>query len=334
MDSRVFSNDVLVAVVRRFRPAAAVSEIAAAHGSGLSDATVWRVDTTEGPLRLKAYPGKGAAAAACFARQSLLAELANRLPLVAAPLPTAEGKFTFATQECCWELTRWLPGEPLPTGKLPPQTIRDAMRALARFHLACQEAGPVDRRKPEAARDRLERLRSWYAKPAPTPANTPHVALREPYQRLRDAVGGIGRPRLLELEWRLAEAADVEMPVIHCWGDARRENMLWDGTTVTGLIDFAALRLDSPAVDLASLVGSLCECDRSAAAAAMQAYHSIRQIVVEERRLTEALLACWPVLTAANWLTWLGDPEFIVRDPAAVARRLDVTFRRLAHPCQ
>ena len=56
-------------------------------------------------------------------------------------------------------------------------------------------------------------------------------------------------------------AARITAPLQVCHGDLWHDHVLFSGEEVTGLIDFDAMKIDSRALDLARLLGSLVKDD-------------------------------------------------------------------------
>src|SRR5205085_7730253 len=86
--------------------------------------------------------------------------------------------------------------------------------------------------------------------------------------RLLAAAGeAVQKPALMEA---LAVAPQLALqPAIR---DVHHEHVLFTGDQVTGLIDFGALRIDTPLTDVARLVGSLVGDDAEARRIALDAY--------------------------------------------------------------
>jgi len=127
-----------------------------------------------------------------------------------------------------------------------------------------------------------------------------------------------------ELEYQSQfRLADLPRGVIHA--DLFRDNALFEGERLTGLIDFYYACNDLLLYDIAVTVNDWCcatdgSLDQDKSLTLLQSYHNIRPLTVEERRL-------WPAMLRAGalrfWLSRLKDKLFPkegeltqIKDPA------------------
>lgn len=123
-----------------------------------------------------------------------------------------------------------------------------------------------------------------------------------------------------------ADESKLRQQAIH--GDARPEHFLVSDSELTGLVDFGAMRVDTPLADVARLAGEVAigDSDRFASVAEAYAAASTRAIDLQAVR---ALDAAGAVISAHNWLRWLSAPGFDTRDPGLVRERLRSIAARL-----
>ena len=183
---------------------------------------------------------------------------------VKAPLPLETRSYRGYVSHAghLWEIAPWLPGRAdfcrAPT--LP--RLRTALATLAEFHQAAASF------------------------PLPEPPTTPSPGIGESasnwpalvssgFEALRCAMTGRDDPfrasalRILEFATRgagnvqtaLKRTLHAAVPLAPCMPDIWHENILFDGETVTGLIDFGSLRAENVAADVARLLGSMAEDD-------------------------------------------------------------------------
>ena len=81
--------------------------------------------------------------------------------------------------------------------------------------------------------------------------------------------------------------ADASFALQPCLVDVWHDHVLFTGEEVTGVVDYAAMRLDVPHADLARLLGSLVEDDEAGWRAGLEAYG--RWLPVPDERLVRLL---------------------------------------------
>lgn len=92
------------------------------------------------------------------------------------------------------------------------------------------------------------------------------------------------------------------------------------GVEVTGLIDFGAVGLDSPAADLARLLGSLAPDQVERWEVAWDAYRQIAPLSPAEQRLSLLLDKTGTVVSAMRWAEWMLLTPSRMEDRLAVHR--------------
>ena len=132
-----------------------------------------------------------------------------------------------------------------------------------------------------------------------------------------------------QIPGRLAPWTARSFPLHPCLCDVWHDHVLFEGDTLTGLVDLGGVKVDHVAVDLARLLGSLVGDDAGRRAAGLRAYARVRPLSVEEEVLVAALDETGTLLGAANWLRWLYRDGKRFEDRAAVARRLMELVNRI-----
>jgi Ser/Thr protein kinase RdoA (MazF antagonist) len=99
---------------------------------------------------------------------------------------------------------------------------------------------------------------------------------------------------------------------------------------VTGIVDFGALRVDTPLADIARLLGSLAEDERAMRRAALNAYAAVRPLAASDVPLIDLLDRSGIVLGGLNWLRWLYLEERAMGPREPILARLDQIMQRLA----
>jgi homoserine kinase type II len=107
------------------------------------------------------------------------------------------------------------------------------------------------------------------------------------------------------------------------------DHVLFVDNEVTGLIDFGAVAIDTPAVDVARLLGSLAVDDAGEWQRGLEAYATIRPFSADELRAVAALDASSTVLAGCNWIRWVFVENRQFDDREQVGRRLALLLDRL-----
>ncbi len=233
---------------------------------GMSGAQFWRLVLPTTTLILRRWPQEHPSPPQLRFIHAVLQHAAahgcNFLPL---PLTTRTGESFVKHAGYLWELAPWLPGTADYAARPSPEKLASAMRALATFHNATTsfsvgrqaESTPTD--YPSAIHRHLTRLRNL----------TPHH-LAELANSIRDTtwpdLAPLARQFLAALPnaipraiARLEPLANVALPLQPCLRDIWHEHVLFTGDEVTGLVDFGAVAIDTPATDIARLVSSFAD---------------------------------------------------------------------------
>src|SRR5262249_2270031 len=102
-------------------------------GGGLSGARLWRFDSLRGPMVLRAWPPDGPGRDHLKGVHAWLFKLAE-LAFVPVPIRGEAGGSLLETENCCWEVTPWMPGAA--DNSQPPERahLDAAFEGLAAVH--------------------------------------------------------------------------------------------------------------------------------------------------------------------------------------------------------
>jgi len=231
-----------------------------------------------------------------------------------------------------WELVEFIPGSPRPAPTAAEATT--ALVGLARLHVAAAtlpEAPPRPAPSPGVAR-RIDQARRLAAAPwhllATSAAALPNDAVKERLLRACEIfqTGG-GRAALDSL------ATHEPLPVLcqpvlrDLWSD---HVLFAEDGRLAGFVDFHAAGCDTPATDLARLLGSWdasAGCGRETLAdrwrGSLEAYETIRPLSARERGLIPWLHATGVICGLDNWFRWLITDRREFDDMKRVLARLD-----------
>jgi homoserine kinase type II len=299
----------------------------------LSGAEFWRIKTPQGPLVLRRWPREHPTPQRLRFIHAVL-EHAQQCGLAVLPVPihADDGNSFVVVEEHLWELTKWLPGSADYAESSSDAKLRSAMVCLAEFHQATVDFPPdVPNKAPSpGVAKRASRIKLFAADEA----------------ALRQLIGQSSRAELATLARELSAAAvecapaavklleplaNVAVKLQPCIRDVWHENVLFEGDAVTGLVDFGAVDWESPAIDVARLLGSMAGNDSAQWQNGLAAYETIRMLSPQELQLIVALDAGGTVVGSANWLQWLYIDQRSFDDDAKVVGRMRELLGRLQH---
>jgi len=225
---------------------------------GLSGAKLFRCEGHQ-TLVLRCWPA-GTSAARVREIQTVISPLASACHLIPRYQANIRDGELFATDSLgsIWELATWMPGQPL-AYDAPFDLIRTGAGVIAKVHQELRRAGTWQR-PAEAINERLNRLnRLRHSLSRCFDINLDghvHPSVVVPLSTARGLLA-VNWPRMSEQIVRtLSPFRDRSLPVQYVLRDIHREHMLFRGGNVSGMIDFDAVRIDTPAVDLARWAGS------------------------------------------------------------------------------
>ncbi len=341
-------------IVRRWFPTTRC-RISPLSSAGLSGSPVWLVEPDEplprgrGPRRfvLKGFadgwPRERAEAIhrwMAAARRAGVGAVPANLEVAAAD--GAETTTIATDGNGRWfELTEWCPGQPV-AAPSPRQAIA-ALETLARIHVALREAGGDEGPRhapPPAWARRADALRAVIARGWDEPTRGSLSSLQAAVADRRRAAAAIlrdqgGRSYLS----RLAAVVPPAVPLQPVLRDVWQAHVLFVGGEVSAVIDWHAAGIDTPATDLARLLGSW-ERPRSATVGAaslsvvwgeaLEAYRAIRPLSREELALIDLLHLAGVVGGLHHWFRWVLDENRDFPDPSLVLERVDALLKNLA----
>jgi homoserine kinase type II len=126
----------------------------------------------------------------------------------------------------------------------------------------------------------------------------------------------------------------VPVTVQICVRDLRGEHVLFHDRRVSGIVDFGAIALDSPAVDLARLLGDYTEEREELLAVGVRAYRAAGGEIDTLDGFVEVLAATGAIGSAINWLRRLQKGEPIEVNYPTVEARLGRLLGRIERSAQ
>jgi Ser/Thr protein kinase RdoA (MazF antagonist) len=226
-----------------------------------------------------------------------------------------------------------MPGRPDYLQQPTPAKLHAAMSALAQFHRAA-ESFPLpdpDRSPSPGILERIDQLRTLMGGEIArlSEAIRPEIwpGLEQPARSLLALFPRVAQRVIAQL----SAAAELRVRLQPCIRDIWHDHVLFDGPTVTGLIDFGAMRAESVAADVARLLGSMVGDDAKGWQDGLAAYSTARRLTPAELMLVTAFDQSAVVLGGVNWLNWIYCQGRQFDDRAKIVARLQNNVRRLAH---
>jgi Ser/Thr protein kinase RdoA (MazF antagonist) len=300
---------------------------------GMSGAQFWRIESPSGVLMLRRWPSEHPSPERLRFIHRVLFHAADRsISILALPIRTTTGESFVLFDGYLWELSAWMPGtadyERLPN----QQKLAAAMTALAKFHVSVSDFPSLGLQQvagaPPAISRRLSRLRELSRRGANELAHVINVdtwpELAPLARRFLVTIPAV-LPRAIA---RLAPLTNVALPVQPCIRDIWHDHVLFTGDNVMAIIDFGAVDIDTPATDVARLLGSLVGDDEAGWRAGITAYSAIRPLSSNEELAAKALDTSSPILAGCNWLRWIALEGRKFDDHAKIINRFEKIVAR------
>jgi Ser/Thr protein kinase RdoA (MazF antagonist) len=284
---------------------------------GMSGAQFWRITSRHRILCLRRWPTEHPSPQRLQFIHAILQHAArSRISFIPVPISTRDGASFVHHAGHLWQLEPWMPGAADYEQSPRVEKLRAAMAALAQFHIATSDFEPsaitirgpsVDalRQVPSAIQRRLGQLRELSQRGANellhaiTDTIWPELA---PLARQFLAAFPIAAQNVIEI---LEALSDVRLPLQPCLRDIWHDHILFTGDEVTGMIDFGAVDFDTPATDIARLLGSLVADDSDGWRTGLAAYSAVRPLSSDETLAVFALDKSGTVLAGCNWIRWI-----------------------------
>ena len=247
------------------------------------------------------------------------------LPL-AFPIQTVHGESMCRADNAHWELSRWMPGEPIVETEINDDQLRAAAKALAEFHNATSSLSQQQRMSP-AVDFRCKMIdRLW-------------ATQFEQLQGTQDVSGVIDsgvKKMLLDqfrchahaLRQQLELVRTVPVLQIPIFGDIWSDHVLFNNDEVSGIVDFGAMKIESPCLDIARLFGSYADYSSEALRRGISYYGEFRELNELDLSLIELYDRGYVILAGIQWLIWLELEQRMFLDNDSVRQRLQRLVRR------
>ncbi len=294
---------------------------------GLSGARAWAVDHDGHRFVLKSFATSASREHAAWVHA--LMRLVRSAGVLQVPMTVAapDGETLQADEGgSLWELLQWMPGNA--TTKPSGRQAAAAADVLARAHQAAAAWTACPRRVGHSpgVLHRVARARDLLARPWATRLDATYRGpFREQFERaitIFAAVGG-GQAVARVAEW---ESRSVVMqPVLR---DVWSDHVLFVGDQVAGVIDWHAAGIDTPATDVARLVGGWAV-DQETMKAFVDSYSAIRPLSGDEVSLVPFLRDTGILFGLDNWFRWIVEESRLFADINKATARVDFLLSAL-----
>jgi len=311
---------------------------------GFSGAQFWRCSTEAGNWCLRRW-APGTEPDRVMWIQSVIREVAKHVGTLAVAVADREGATTFVRDGDVYEVTSWLPGVAdywESPGDLPNDTkLANAMRALAEWHLAAEAVGdPFANNGKELvaapSKGLAMRNRRCDALLSGKLAELESASANDDREYVRAASGPLitgFRSVAHALQSKLKSMTTVSWQHQLCLRDVWHDHVLFTADAVTGIVDYDAMRFETPVGDVARLLGSLVGNDRERFRLGLAAYPDVRPMTAAEVELLSLWDASNAAMAGLQWLEWLCVERRVFPDETAVKRLLMRHVDRAASLC-
>jgi len=302
----------------------------------MSGAQFWRITAPRGELVLRRWPPEHPGPKRLRFIHAVLAHTAQN-GAVFLPVPIASRNNQTFVDEAghCWELMPWLPGTADYERNPSVDKLRAALRALAKFHIAAATfgVGGQAETRPGSSATAINRHLSRLH-------DLSHGGVHKLSHAITDATwpdfAPLARQFVAELPRvvryaiaQLEPLAAVTLPLQPCIRDIWHDHVLFAGNEVTGIIDFGAIDIDTPATDIARLLGSLVGDDPAGWHVGLAAYSDVRPLFATEHEAIKALDSSGPILAGCNWIRWIYVEGRVFKNRGQVIDRFRGSLARV-----
>jgi hypothetical protein len=296
--------------------------IAVNRNRGLSEATVYRIETHASTTAIKRWPTN-------MARERLLEihGFQNRMTqsdktLLPRLLRWSDGQTLLEANGSSWEIAEWKPGAPIEKlGEISDEQLCQCAEALAMLHL--QSAAQKSAMLPPPGLEQRARGITRALRAEPSSAHRfLHSIASHPSQFAAHVLQDlcIRAHRILPTLTNTIDRMSKER-VLCFWvlRDVWREHLLFDGGRLTGIIDLGAARIDWPGLDLVRAFGTLMTGSDPRWSIAIVRYLEARPDTSITFASLESVHRASVALSALQWIDWFAEGRFDWTNPESPA---------------
>ncbi|MCH7727709.1 MAG: phosphotransferase [Planctomycetes bacterium] len=306
---------------------------------GFSGAAFWRLATPNGPICLRRWPPEHPTRERLAWIHGVLRHVEKTgFALTPVPISAHSGDSFVDHDRHFWEMTPWLSGSADYDRAPSRQRLEAAMATLAEFHVAAASVPgclPRNDKSPGIASrlDQLRSLKNEGCDQIEKKLSQAHSDWQQLVERSHRVLACF-RSLVDSVEHDLARQQNLVSPLQVCIRDIWHDHVLFTGDSVSGIVDFGAMRVESVAGDVARLVGSLVADDEKGWQIGIDAYQEVRPLVLTQQQLIRTFDRSSVLMSGMNWLTWIFLEDRQFRDRETIIARLDRILMRLQGVCR
>lgn len=304
---------------------------------GFSGARIWRITDDLKEYCLRRWPSAASQneRRLRWSHRQLSVAYDAGCRFVPVPLPGVTRETLVEHGDHLWQLEPWMPGVADFADNPSLEKLGAAMQTLARFHSALRtgtcrkEASPgILMRMQSLARlfDGKKLTRKFLEIES---ASSGYQATTE-FANLAASVCARFRTLSPPIYHSLNRASQKIVEIQTVITDIHRDHVYYEGDKVSAIVDFGAMDMDSPARDVARLLGSMAGDDVDRHKAGLQSYLREGILSKDEIDLLEVFDTSTTLMAGINWLQWIclenrefGNLKPILGRLSWVARRMD-----------
>ncbi|MBT7257018.1 MAG: phosphotransferase, partial [Planctomycetaceae bacterium] len=242
------------------------------------------------------------------------------------PIQTVHGEPLCRVDNTHWELSLWMPGAPIAETEINDGQLRAAARTLAEFHNTTNSLSQQQRASPavDFRCNMIDRLWSTQLKQLKSTRDVSGVVDSGIKKVLLDQFQYQAHALRQQLEL-LRSTPVLQIPI---FGDIWSDHVLFNNDEVSGIVDFGAMKIESPCLDIARLFGSYADFSSEALRRGVSYYGEFRGLNDLDHSLIELYDRAYVILAGVQWLIWIEREQRFFLDNEAVRQRLHRLVRR------
>ena len=319
-------SDLIIRVLRQYeiRQPDCVTPIST--GRGFSGANLWKIEVGSDLYCLKQWTQGMPKAKTRDLITTVLPQISSRGLDLACPIESVEGGLLIRIDGRIWDLSRWINGSPVVDTAVSENQLQSAMEWLASYHNLAGEVCSSQGFSP-SLEYRMELTGKLHENTLVKLANYPYEGIDPELVQL---FLGFASKQLGNFSVALKMAASQLYPLLPVVADLWSDHVFFVQDRVSGVIDFGAMKMDTPCLDLARLLGCYQTHLDSAISKGLEYYQALRPVSAAQRQLIELYDHAYVILAGVQWLIWLGPEKRVFSDMSRVNNRLKRIARRIS----